>query len=75
MTRHTEQAFLLRLWRDYDGAPLRTMLITVAAPQRSYHFASLDELQMFLLAQSGPEPSNADDGQGSPASSTNYSTP
>lgn len=49
--RHTDQAYLLRLWRDRAEAPLRATLTTVATPRQRHHFANLDELQSFLLAQ------------------------
>ena len=51
MRRHTDQAYLLRLWRDRAETSLRATLITVAMPHQRYQFADLDELQSFLIAK------------------------
>ena len=51
MRRHTDQAYLLRIWRDRAKTPLRATLTTVATPHVRHHFANLDELQSFLLTQ------------------------
>jgi len=51
MRRHTEQAYLLRIWRDRAETPLRATLTSVATPHLRRHFANLDELQSFLIAQ------------------------
>ena len=48
------QAYLLRLWRDDAGAPWRATLIAVARPDEQLHFATLDALCAFLLAQTVP---------------------
>jgi hypothetical protein len=50
MSRVPPQAYLLRLWRDHAGAPLRATVIAVA----QQHFASLDALFAFLRAQTDP---------------------
>jgi hypothetical protein len=54
MSRVPPQAYLLRLWRDHAGAPLRATLIAVAQPNAPQHFASLDALFAFLRAQTDP---------------------
>ena len=48
------QAYLLRLWRDHAGAAWRATLIDAARPEERRHFASMDELLAFLLAQTDP---------------------
>ena len=76
MRRHTEQAYLLRIWRDRAEAPLRATLTSVATPHLRRHFANLDELQSFLIAQSGPaQPSDAEQEQHTPAHADDHYTP
>lgn len=76
MRRHTDQAYLLRIWRDRADTPLRAMLTTVATPQQQRHFANLDELQSFLIAQiSATTPSESQAAPHSPASECRYCTP
>jgi hypothetical protein len=48
------QAYLLRLWREHPGAAWRATLIDAARPEDRRHFASMDELLAFLLAQTDP---------------------
>ena len=48
------QAYMLRLWRDDASAPWRATLIAAARPDEQFHFATLDALCAFLLAQSIP---------------------
>jgi len=48
------QAYMLRLWRDDASAPWRATLIAVARPDEQLHFATLDALCAFLLAQTVP---------------------
>jgi hypothetical protein len=48
------QAYLLRLWRDHAGAPWRATLIDAARTNQQRHFASLDALLAFLMAQADP---------------------
>jgi hypothetical protein len=48
------QAYLLRLWRDDAGAPWRATLIAAERPDEQLHFATLDALCAFLLAQAAP---------------------
>ena len=55
MTRPAPQAYLLRLWREHQGAPLRATLVPVARPEAQQHFADLGSLHAFLCAQSGQE--------------------
>ena len=54
MTEPTHHSYLLRLWRDHAGAPLWTTLIDVAQPDERRHFANLDALCAFLIAQASP---------------------
>ena len=61
MSRPPPQAYLLRLWREHAGAPLRATLIPVARPEAQQHFADLDALCAFLRAQAGEEPNVHDD--------------
>src|SRR5262249_10707490 len=51
MTKPMQHSSLLRLWRDHAGAPLRATLIAVECPDKPRHFASMDELFAFLIAQ------------------------
>ena len=44
-------SYLLRLWREHQGAPLRVTLIAVAQPDAHQHFADLEALCAFLRAQ------------------------
>lgn len=61
MRRAIDQSYLLRLWADRAGGPLRATLTPVGQPDAHYHFASLDELLAFLeTAAQGPPP--AEDG-------------
>jgi hypothetical protein len=74
MPRHTNQGYLLRLWRDRAEAPLRATLITIATPQQRYHFADLDELQSFLIAKAAT-PNGTQDAPDTPARDYNQCTP
>ena len=56
MPRPPPQSYLLRLWREHAGAPLRATLVPVAQPEAPHHFATLDALCAFLRAQVGEEP-------------------
>jgi hypothetical protein len=47
-------SYLLRLWRDHAAAPMRATLIAVGRPNERRHFANLDELFAFLIAQAYP---------------------
>jgi hypothetical protein len=51
MRRHTDHSYLLRLWRDHAGAPLRATLIDPTRPDVRHHFTDLDALLSYLLAQ------------------------
>jgi len=51
MTKPMQRSYLLRLWRDHAGTPLRATLIAVECPDKPRHFAKLDELFAFLSAQ------------------------
>jgi hypothetical protein len=76
MRRHTEQAYLLRIWRDRAETPLRATLTSVAAPDHHRHFANLDELQRFLSTQTGPaQPSVSEKPRNMPASAYDHCTP
>ena len=76
MRRHTEQAYLLRIWRDRAEAPLRATLTSVATPHLRRHFANLDELQSFLIAQtSQSRPTDSQEVQHTPTSAQNHCTP
>jgi len=54
MRRDTEHAYLLRLWHDHAGAPLRATLIAVGRPDVHRHFTDLDDLLSYLIAQTSP---------------------
>jgi hypothetical protein len=69
MTRPSPQSYLLRLWREHAGAPVRITLVPVARPEAHQHFADLDTLCAFLRAQAGEEPGVHDDWD------TTYCTP
>lgn len=51
MTNPLQRSYLLRLWREQGGAPVRATLIPVESPDKPQHFASLDELFALLSAQ------------------------
>jgi hypothetical protein len=51
MQRPPPQSFLLRLWRERPGAPVRATIITVGQPEAQRHFADLDAACAFLRAQ------------------------
>ena len=51
MTKPIQHSYLLRLWRDHAGAPMRATLIAVECPDKPRHFASMDELFAFLNRQ------------------------
>ena len=61
MARPPPQSYLLRLWREHTGAPLRATLVPVAKPDMQQHFADLDALYRFLRAQADAEPIVNDD--------------
>jgi hypothetical protein len=63
------QSYLLRLWREHPGAPVRATLVPVARPEAQQHFADLVSLCAFLRAQAGQEPGGHD------AWDTTYCTP
>ena len=51
MTKSIQHSYLLRLWRDHAGAPLRATLIAIECPDKPRHFASMDKLFAFLIGQ------------------------
>ena len=51
MSRPPPQSYLLRLWRERPGAPMRATLIAVGQPGEQRHFADLDALCAFVRAQ------------------------
>ena len=48
MRRAVDQSYLLRVWADHSGDPLRATLTPVDRQDVRYQFASLDELLEFL---------------------------
>ena len=50
MPEPTHHSYLLRLWREHEGAPLRATLIVVGQPDTHQHFAALEALYDFLHA-------------------------
>jgi hypothetical protein len=54
MTKLRQRSYLLRLWRDHAGGPMRATLIAVEYPDKPRHFANLEELFAFLVAQAYP---------------------
>ena len=56
MPHSPPQSYLLRLWCEHPGAPTRATLIPVGQPQVPQHFADLEDLCVFLRAQSRQEP-------------------
>lgn len=53
MANSTSQSYLLRLWREHPGAPLRCTVVPVHQPDERHHFATLDALYTFLREQTG----------------------
>jgi hypothetical protein len=51
MAKSIQRSYLLRLWRDYAGSPMRATLVPVEWPDKPRHFADLDKLFAFLIAQ------------------------
>jgi hypothetical protein len=51
MTKPIQRSYLLRLWREHAGAPMRATLIAIERPDKPRHFASLDGLFALLLEQ------------------------
>ena len=51
MTKPMQRSYILRLWHDHAAAPMRATLIAVKCPDKPQHFANLDELFAFLIAQ------------------------
>ena len=51
MAKAIQRSYLLRLWGDRAGAPMRATLIAVESPDKPRHFADLDELFAFLSTQ------------------------
>ena len=51
MTKPLQHSYLLRLWREQAGAPMRATLIPVQNPDKPQHFANLDDLFTLLSAQ------------------------
>jgi hypothetical protein len=56
MTRTPSQSYLLRLWREHPGTPMRATIFSVGQPEAQRHFADLDALCTFLRAQASEEP-------------------
>ena len=54
MTNSVQRSYLLRLWSDHVGAPMRATLIAIECPDKPRHFASMDELFVFLSVQAYP---------------------
>lgn len=54
MTKPMQRSYLLRLWGDQAGAPIRATLIAVESPDEPRHFADLEELFKFLSVQAYP---------------------
>ena len=54
MNDRIHQSYLLRLWRDHARASWRATLIAVARPSEQRHFASVDALLAFVIAQTNP---------------------
>ena len=61
MPRPPPQSYLLRLWREHAGAPVRATLVPVARPEAHQHFADLEALCAFLRAQADDGPGVHDD--------------
>ena len=61
MPEPTHHSYLLRLWREHEGAPLCATLIAVGQPDAHQHFADLEALCAFLRAQAGEESGVHDD--------------
>jgi hypothetical protein len=61
MSRPPPQSYLLRLWREHQGAPLRATLVPVARPDLQQHFADVGALYAFLCAQADADPMLKDD--------------
>ena len=63
MRRAVDQSYLLRVWADRPGVPLRATLVPVGRQEVRYQFASLDELVAFLnnAAQRQQSAGSADD--------------
>jgi hypothetical protein len=61
MSQPTHHSYLLRLWRDDASTFWRATLIAVALPEEQRHFATLEALCAFLIAQANPssEPDDA----------------
>ena len=76
MSERTHASYLLRIWRDRAETPLRATLTTVATPHMRRHFANLDELLSFLLAQmSLSRPTDSQEVQHTPTSAHDHCTP
>jgi hypothetical protein len=56
MPELTHVSYLLRIWRAHSRSPWHAMVIDVTRPDEHRHFAALDALFDFLMAQTGPEP-------------------
>ncbi len=51
MTDRIHQSYLLRLWRPGAGVPWQATVMSVARQSEQRHFASVDALLAFLIAQ------------------------
>ena len=59
--QHPEQrSYLIRLWRTNNDGPLRVTLIAIAPQAPPRHFADLDMLLEFLLAEPPAEQTQDD---------------
>ena len=45
------QSYLLRLWREHPGAPVRATLIAVGQPDERCHFDTLEDCFAYLREQ------------------------
>jgi hypothetical protein len=59
MPERTHASYLLRIWRDHSRSPWHAMVVDIARPGEHQHFATLDALFAFLIAQTHPAPPTA----------------
>lgn len=52
MSRPLTQSYLLRVWREQPGAPMRFTIIAVGQPDAHRHFGTLAECFAWLYEQS-----------------------
>ena len=67
MSRPPPQSYLLRLWREQPGGPMRITVVSVSQPGEHRHFGTLAECCAWLHAQADDPSGSSSDSPGNTA--------